>query len=101
MVLWFLNCRGEDLHITGIIYLKSRANILDKSILQGANNNNSSSNKGNTGGTQPAQQQPQTTSKRGKRKKMQKVNAASLLGINCTASSDARNRGDIDTVVIQ
>ena len=39
--------------------------------------------------------------KRNKRKKMQKVNAASLLGINCTASSDARNRGDIDTVDVK
>jgi len=58
-------------------------------------------NKGGGGGGAQQATQPQTTSKRGKRKKMQKVNAASLLGINCTASSDARNRGDIDTVVIQ
>ena len=50
--------------------------------------------------TSTQQQQQQAASKRGKRKKMQKVNAASLLGINCTASSDARNRGDIDSVAI-
>lgn len=42
-----------------------------------------------------------TSSRKNRKKKMQKVNAAALLGINCTASSDARNRGDIDNVIIQ
>lgn len=42
-----------------------------------------------------------TSSRKNRKKKMQKVNAAALLGINCTASSDARNRGDIDNVMIQ
>jgi len=52
-------------------------------------------------GKKKTAQQPQAqgSSKKGKKKKMQKVNAAHLLGINCTASSDARNRGDIDYVV--
>jgi len=61
------------------------------------NSNNAAAN-----GDEAKAKEPQiTSSRKNRKKKMQKVNAAALLGINCTASSDARNRGDIDNVMIQ